>query len=985
MSRRRTIWLVVAAVLLALGGAFLWALPELIRRQAVTQIPKITGRSASIGDIDLNLFTGRLVVKNFRLAERDPQKAFVEFERLEARWSWLSLIAAHIRLKDVTLVSPTVQLARTGPREFNFSDLLGLIPPADPKAKPSRWKFTMERLGLVLGSIVIRDEAVSPPATWRIQALTIEAGDLTTRAGQPAGRLAIQSKVGDSPFELSSNEIRLAPGAVSLGLGIKNFDLTQVLPYVPPTVPVGPYGGRLGFNIKIGIERGAEGVTRAVVSGDMSLDDLQLIRPGGKAPFMTVPHLGMRLKEADLISRVIVVSDVEIVGLKGQAQRDKSGVIDLLQAVAALPAAAVPPPAAARPAPPAPKAPQAPPAPQAPDDKAGPAFKFLLEKLALSKGTLTFVDEMVSPSTTLALSDLTLSLESVAWPVVGPAKLSVGAGLPGSGRVEIKGSLVPQPLDMTWTMTVRDAPIEPYQSYMPVPARFSGRYNGDSKNRVALKGGKMILTSTGTSWADKFEARFPDAERPSLTIERMELVSIDLDWPNRAKVAKVGFRRLQAEIERGKDGSLDIVKLFGGPAAPAGGAAPAQISPAPPAPSAPSAPAPAPAPKPKGLLETMDLQFGEIRLEEGGVRFLDRSTEPAFSEDLSNMDLQVTGLGNKLDQRAKLVFTSMIGADGKLDIRGDLGAIGAPLYLDLVGEIRDLKLPIVNPYSDQTMAWLIHQGNLKYKFNLKIENDQITAMNEVLVEKLRVARSSRPDDNVKARLGLPLGLIVALIKDGNGNIVVKVPVSGSLKDPTFDLSETIWSAIKNVLVNVLASPFRLIGRMFSSEEKLEEPKVNPVTFPPGSAVLSSSMEQHLLRVADFMRQMPYIALTLHPVVVPGDLDAIKAEAVAAKVQQFAKERSIAEQVMAIRGYFAVRLPSEKLPTTPDAQLALLRDREPVPEAKVQELEEKRVAVTKERLVKREGIQEKRLPGGAVKRATTGEGGVEFAIGEGEED
>jgi hypothetical protein len=349
------------------------------------------------------------------------------------------------------------------------------------------------------------------------------------------------------------------------------------------------------------------------------------------------------------------------------------------------------------------------------------------------------------------------------------------------------------------------------------------------------------------------------------------------------------------------------------------------------------------------------------------------------------MDLQVTGLGNKPDQRAKLVFTSLIGADGKLDIRGDLGAVGAPLYLDLVGEIRDLKLPVANPYSDQAMAWLIQQGNLKYTFNLKIENDQITAMNEVLVEKLRVVKSSRPDDNVKARLGLPLGLIVALIKDGNGNIVVKVPISGSLKDPKFDLSETIWSAVKNVLVNVLASPFRLIGRMFSSEEKLEEPKVNPVTFPAGSAVLAPSMEQHLLRVADFMRQTPYIALTLHPVVVPGDLDAIKAEAVAAKVQEFAKERGIAEQVKAISGYFSVKLPSEKLPPTTDAQLALLRDREPVPEAKVKELEEKRVAVTRERLMTTEGIQEKRLLAGAAKKDTTGEGGVEFAIGEGGEE
>jgi hypothetical protein len=978
MSRRRTIWLAVLVLLVLLGGAFLWALPELIRRQAVTRIPSITGRAVSIGDIDLNLFTGRLVVKSFRLAERDPRESFVEFERLEARWSWPSLLGAHIRLKDVRLVAPTVQLARTSPTEFNFSDLLGLIPPADPKAKPSRWKFTMERLGLVLGNIVLRDDAVAPPAKWRIQGLTIEAGDLTTRAGQRAGRLAIQSKVGDSPFELNSNEIRLAPGAVSLGLSIKDFDLTQILPYVPPTAPAGPYAGRLGFNLRISFERGNEGVTRAVVTGEAGLDALQLIRRDGPAPFMTVPRLRVKIKEADLLSRLIVITAVEIEGLQAQALRDKKGVIDLVQAFTGPPAQpakpaarqpAAPPPAPAKPAATSPVV----------EAQPGPAFKFLLERLALTNGTASFVDESVSPRTTLTLADLSLTLESLAWPAVGPARVTAGMKLPGGGRLEItNGSLLPQPLDFTWTMKMRDAPIEPYQAYIPVPGRFSGRYNGDSKNRVAFKDGKTILTSTGTSWAEKFEARLPDAQRPSLSIERMELVGIDLDWPKRAAVAKAGFKKLAAEIERGKDGSLDIAKVFGGPARPTGEPA---ATPPPPV----STPTPAPAPKPKGLLETMSLQFGEVRLEEGSIRFLDRTTEPTFSEDLSKMDLLVTGLGNKPDQRAKLVFTSLIGGDGGLDIRGDIGAVGAPLYLDLVGEIRDLKLPVVNPYSDQMTAWLIQRGNLKYKFNLKVENDQVVAMNEVLVEKLRVAKSSRPDDEAKKRLGLPLGLIVALIKDGNGNIVVNVPVAGSLKDPRFDWSETIWSAVRNVLKNVLASPFRLIGSLFSSDEKMEEPKVNPVTFAAGSAVLAPAAGQQLLRVADFMRQTPYVSLTLNPVVAPVDLDTLKAEAVAAKVQQFAKERGISEQVMAIRGYFAVRQPGEKLPPTPDDQLKLLRDREPVPEPKVKELVEARVAVTRERMVKTEGIQEKRLPVGETKRATAGEGRIEFAIGEHEAD
>jgi hypothetical protein len=258
-------------------------------------------------------------------------------------------------------------------------------------------------------------------------------------------------------------------------------------------------------------------------------------------------------------------------------------------------------------------------------------------------------------------------------------------------------------------------------------------------------------------------------------------------------------------------------------------------------------------------------------------------------------------------------------------------------------------------------------------------------MNEVVLQKFRVAKSNRPDDTVKSKLGLPLGLIVALIKDSNGNIVVKVPVSGSFKDPKWDLSETIWASIKNVLVNVLASPFRLIGRLFSSEEKIEEPKVNPVTFPPGSMVLTPSMEQHVLRVADFLRQTPYVALTMHPVVVPADLEALKASEVAAKLQEFAKEKDIKDQAKLLAAYFKEKLPDEKPPATLEEQLKLLRQREQVPEAKVKELEDKRVAATKDRLVKTEGIQDKRLPVGAPKKpgdAAT-EGGVEFAIGEGE--
>ena len=123
-----------------------------------------------------------------------------------------------------------------------------------------------------------------------------------------------------------------------------------------------------------------------------------------------------------------------------------------------------------------------------------------------------------------------------------------------------------------------------------------------------------------------------------------------------------------------------------------------------------------------------------------------------------------------------------------------------------------------------------------------------------MVAHLQVAPASGGDE-VKRRIGLPLGLIVALIKDQHGDIRANVPVAGTVNHPKFDLRETIWTAIKNVLVNIVTAPFKTIGRLFAGGEKssgdeLEEPKVGPVTFAAGSAVLSARRAQPTARGSD---------------------------------------------------------------------------------------------------------------------------------------
>jgi len=962
LSRRLKRWLIVLAALLVAGIAFIWTLPEIVKWQALKQIPAITGRAASIEDIDINLFTGRVAIKKFRLAEADPAQTFVEFERFDVRViPWRSLFG-NIRVSELRLTAPTVNLVRLTPTEFNFSDILRKLatgkegepapPPPDPKAK-SRWTIALDHFALIRANITVTDRAVKPTADWKVRDLTIEAGNLTTRPSGPVGTLAVRAALNNSPVEFSARDIDLTPTSFAGKFSIQNFGLIQVVPYLPP-MPAVLDSGVAGVDIAVKLELGTgpSGLAVGLVTGDLALTSLALSQPGKSAPFLIVPRIAVGLKEVNLVSREMTIASVDIEGVDLKAVRDKQERIDLL-GLAEKPASPDPlgsPSAAARKATAAPPAAPGPPAPAA---KAGSEFKITVEKVML-KAAATFTDESVSvPPTVLKVSNLAVQLDDVTWPNVRPINLAVSMNPPGGGKIGAKGAVKIEPLDLTLTLNTRDAPIEPYRAYFPFPSIFGGRFSSDSQNRVRMVNGKLTALSRGNSWATDLTVKTADGKETPLRMERMEINGIDFGWPTHARVARVLLRKPAAELDRGPDG-INVQKLF--TPAPKPGAQPA------------AAPAPTPAAPPaktgeaaatQGPLDTMDLHFKEITVEDGYVRFLDRTTQPPFSEDISKLAVTVKDLSNKKSQRANLLLQALIGGDSALDVRGELSAIGAPTYVDMVGELKKLALPAANPYVEGMIGWIIRRGELTTKLEYKIEQDKLDAKNDILVGNLRVA-PARESDEVKKRIGLPLGLVVALLKDGDGNIHVNVPITGTLTDKQFDFSDAIWTAVRNVIVNILKAPFRAIGGLFTSGDKIDEIKVDPVVFAAGSAVLSPELERQTVRVADFLRRSPYVSLSLTSLTSPADVETLKERAVTARLQKFQQEQGIADQAIALRRYYQVIVKDAQLPMSIEEQLVLLRKREPEPTGPLAELRQRRLDVTRERLTKVEGIAEARV-------------------------
>ena len=223
--------------------------------------------------------------------------------------------------------------------------------------------------------------------------------------------------------------------------------------------------------------RPTEGPVRVVVAGDVGLADLSVVQRGAAAPMLRVPRLAVAIKEAIPLESVVTLAALEVEGLDLTAVRDRQGQIDLL-------ALARPPGVPPGPAPTTPPAA----APVASPSAAAPAapMKILVERVALTRGRVALGDEAVAPVTTLALSDVAVTVTNFTWPNTTPLGLEASLGLPTAGRVSVKGTATLTPFSTDLTTSLRGGSIEPYHPYIPFKGRLAGRFNGDSRTQVAI-------------------------------------------------------------------------------------------------------------------------------------------------------------------------------------------------------------------------------------------------------------------------------------------------------------------------------------------------------------------------------------------------------------------------------------------------------------------------------------------------------------------
>lgn len=324
MKKAFKILLIILGVVIILLLAANFLAAPITKKYLEKHDKEMIGRELNIGDLDVNLFTGDLRIKDLMLFEENDTTPFVSFERFETRIKWRDLFNRRLQIKQATLSGLNVNVEQDHDW-FNFNSLMDRFASDSTKSDYSSFGLILNNILLDKSDIRYTDLALGNEFLLRDISLRIPNLDFSD----------VKTDVG-LDFSLSENatlhtDIRLSENAKKyfINLKLNNIDVEIIEPYLQQYYPVDLLEGLVNLDLE------AEGATDHILDFDMTgnlvLNKVVFQDTTGN-PLGTVDSVFAEIRRLRLNDKIIDLDQLYLSGLKTSyvIKADSSSNFDLL-------------------------------------------------------------------------------------------------------------------------------------------------------------------------------------------------------------------------------------------------------------------------------------------------------------------------------------------------------------------------------------------------------------------------------------------------------------------------------------------------------------------------------------------------------------------------------------------------------------------------------------------------------------------------------
>ncbi|MCG5076215.1 DUF748 domain-containing protein [Paraburkholderia tagetis] len=695
--RTRRILAGIAIFLVVFGLLGFFAAPPLIRHIAEQQLSQQLDRPVTIARIGLNPYTLRLEADRVHIGERGGQGDFFDVERLVVQASWSSIFRAAPIVDEVRLDSPRATIVRLDAQHFNFSDLIEKFskPSEKPSSKPAQ--FSVSNIHIENGKITFDDRLLNEKHVidrWSLGIPFIATLPSKTNIFvQPmlraridgASTLAIDGKT--KPFAASRES--------EVELRLTDLDLPKLLTYSPTKLPVTLKSGTLSTNLKLDFVMSGEKPTLRV-SGTTDLNDVDAT-DNANAPLFGARSLHVAAASLEPFSNVYRFDTIRVDAPTATVVRDKAGVLNLEKlAVAA--------------APPAASGAQAEPAAAA----KAPPLDLSIRQFAIADGTVHVHDEAASRPVELDLSNVATTLTNFSTVAKAPAAYTLALKASDGGTAKISGTLglAAKSADAKIVLNNVALPLaQPYLDGVTAAQILDGKLSLDSAIKAdwaKAPAAVQVGASTLNLEALKLAARGSKTPVVALAKGTVQVSQVDLA-ARTAQIASVETSGLDVNVERKKDGKIDLLQLAGGHEA------------------APERTAIHAAQKSVKEGPAWHYKIDSLSVSGGSVNFTDSTTPRPVKLAVAPLDLKVQQISDDMKHALPIDLKATVNKKGTLALNGDVNP--TPLTAKFRIDANRLDAAAFEPYFGNQLNAVVASALLNMKGQLAVEQGKALKAN----------------------------------------------------------------------------------------------------------------------------------------------------------------------------------------------------------------------------------------------------------------
>ena len=192
-------------------------------------------------------------------------------------------------------------------------------------------------------------------------------------------------------------------------------------------------------------------------------------------------------------------------------------------------------------------------------------------------------------------------------------------------------------------------------------------------------------------------------------------------------------------------------------------------------------------------------------INESSFAFTDFSVDPIYQRTLFLDTLDVGALSNRKEKKQEKTPYTLVGRSNKyanFNLSGYVQPFSDVATYHLKGDFKEFSLPAISSYLKASTGIEVKTGQLNTALDLTLTEDEVDGNIVILLQALETALvDSEEAGNLIDQGALPLNMAMGMLKDGDGNVELDVPLSGSISDPNFGLSSIVTLITKKAIMS----------------------------------------------------------------------------------------------------------------------------------------------------------------------------------------